>query len=76
MMLGKLGMTVDECITAYEELDQRVLMEVSKSIGALILDPSGCFYGENARHAVLERIVKDLCNRQRNLPEKKKFTDT
>lgn len=74
-MLGKLGMTVDECITAYKELDPDHLRWISKSIGAHI--PSqwvGC--GERARGGVLDKIVKDLCDEQNKLPEKKKFTDT
>lgn len=58
MMLGRLGMTVDECIRAYRKVAQQAFTPKWKSL--LTLPSSGSFSAK-AFESAIKNIVKEFC---------------
>ena len=57
-MLGRLGMTVDECIGAYRKMAERAF--TPKRTGFVPASPSGSFSAK-ALEAAIRDIVKEFC---------------
>jgi len=72
IMLGRLGMTVDECIQAYKDVAQQAFTPKKHKI--LPVSPTG-FYSAQALESAIKKTVRTFCteptcvaSRQRGSP--------
>lgn len=74
-MLGRLGMTVDECIKAYKEVAQQAFTPKRNFPLALPARPSGAFSATQLQ-AAIKRTVREYCGDAECVEERRRTGST